>query len=81
MTKPRGMVYALYDNRVVSMDYIADPKDRFKLAAMRIVDNGFDGFVVDDRRRVYAVTPANKTAKICDAETTARILLGFDLPE
>jgi len=27
------------------------------------------------------VTPANKTAKICDAETTARILMGFDLPE
>ena len=68
-------VYAIYDGRVVLMDYIQNPADRFKRAAQRIVDNGFNGYVVDDQRAVFAVTRAKKTAKRCDGATSERVLL------
>ena len=69
------MVWALYDGRTVPMDYIVNPADRFKRAAQRIADNGFDGYVVDDQRAVYAVTRSRKTAKRCDGATSERVLM------
>ena len=68
------MVYAIYDERIVTMDYIVNPADRFKRAAQRIVDNGFDGYVVDDQRAVFEVTRSRKTAKRCDGATSDRVL-------
>lgn len=68
------MVYALYDGRVIPMDYIVNPADRFKRAAQRIVDNGFNGYVVDEKRNVFEVTRSRKTAKRCDAATSERVL-------
>lgn len=53
---------AVYNGREVSMDYIANPKDEFKFACQRIIDNGASGVVVCPDGKRYAVSQSNRKA-------------------
>ena len=54
---------AEYNGKQVVMDYV--PKEReFKMACLRILDNGFDGVVICLDGKRYAVNRGSKTAKL-----------------
>lgn len=55
---------AFYNGKRVVMDYIRNPKDEFKFACMRIVDNGANGIVVCPNGKKYEVTQNSKKAKL-----------------
>lgn len=55
---------AVYNGKVVSMDYIKNPKDEFKYACMRIIDNGANGTVICPDGKQYEVTQSSKKAKL-----------------
>jgi hypothetical protein len=73
-------IYAVYNGKVVSMDYVKDPKQRFSLACYRVRDNpapgrsSGEGYVVEGSI-VYRVSPASKLAKLeQDAAVCERIM-------
>jgi hypothetical protein len=55
---------AEYNNKQVSMDYIKDPKEQFRFACMRIIDNGFDGIVICPNGDRYEVIKKSRKAKL-----------------
>jgi hypothetical protein len=55
--------YAVYNGKAVSMGYISNAKNQFKMAAMRIVDNGAEGFVITPKDKVFKVTQSSRMAK------------------
>jgi hypothetical protein len=55
---------AVYNGKVVSMDYIKNPKEQFKYACMRIIDNGANGIVICPNGEQYEVTQNTKKAKL-----------------
>lgn len=63
MPKPTKDVGCFYNGKYVSMDYITDPKARFAMACMRVVDNAKDGFVAEGEK-VYYVSRASRGAKL-----------------
>lgn len=59
-------IEACYAGKVVSMDYVPDPKMRFHLACCRITDNGArTGYVVEGGK-VYRVVEGKRSAKILE---------------
>lgn len=66
---------AIYNDKIITMDYVPNPKQEFMIAAYRITDNGFDGHVVTPHGHVFFV-PKNfprKNKKLSDEE--ARLFL------
>ena len=55
---------AIYNGKTVTMDYIKNPKDEFKFACMRIIDNGTNGVVVTPDGKRYEVTQNSRKAKL-----------------
>ena len=53
-----------YNGQRVVMDYIRNPKEEFKYACMRIIDNGADGIVVCPDGTQYEVTQKSRKAKL-----------------
>jgi len=76
-TRGRGRspnpIFAVYGDKVVSMDYVSDPKQRFALGAMRAVDNAGEGYVVDGSR-VYHVSRAFRSARPVTGEVADAVL-------
>ncbi len=60
---------AVYNGKVVSMDYIKNPKDQFKYACMRIIDNGANGIVICPNGDKYEVNQNSKKAKLIKNES------------
>lgn len=60
---------AIYNGKIVLMDYIRNPKDEFKYACMRIIDNGADGIVICPNGEMYEVTQKSKKAKRIEKHT------------
>ena len=58
---------AVYNGKIVSMDYIKNPKDQFKFACMRIRDNGAEGVVICPNGKKYEITQSSKMAKLIEA--------------
>jgi hypothetical protein len=54
---------AIYNGRVVPMDYVSDPKNQFKLAAMRVRDNATEGYVLTPALEVFHISRASKMAR------------------
>ncbi len=46
-----------YDGKLVLMDYVPEhmKKSEYNLAAMRIIDNGFNGYVITPKGQVFEV--------------------------
>ncbi len=63
-TKQFKTHYALYNEKAIPVDYVKDKNKEFNRAAMRIRDNGAEGFVVTPDGKVYQVSQSNKTAKL-----------------
>lgn len=57
---------AIYNNKIVIMDYVS-PKEEFKYACMRIIDNGASGIVECPNGKRYQVSQSNRTAKLIKA--------------
>jgi hypothetical protein len=55
---------AVYNGKTVVMDYIKNPKDEFKFACMRIIDNNASGIVITPKGKRYEVTQGSRTAKL-----------------
>jgi hypothetical protein len=55
---------AEYNGKRVVMDYIQNPKEEFKYACMRIIDNGADGIVYCPDGKKYEVTQKSRKAKL-----------------
>lgn len=55
---------AEYNGKQVIMDYVPNPKEEFKYACMRIIDNGADGIVTCPNGKRYEVTQKSKKAKL-----------------
>jgi hypothetical protein len=53
-----------YNGKVIVMDYIKDPKEEFKFACMRIVDNKAEGIVTTPKGLRYEVSYKNRNAKL-----------------
>lgn len=61
-----GRVLAYYDGRVVDVT-AAQGRQRFNLAAMRIVDNGHDGYATEEGARgvkLFRVERGSRTSKL-----------------
>lgn len=54
---------ASYNGKVVVMDYVK-PKEEFKYACMRIIDNGANGIVETPSGQRYEVTQCSRKAKL-----------------
>ena len=68
--KPREKrkgVGCYYNGKSCDMAYVEDPKKRFKIAAMRIVDNGAEGYVTDNDK-IYFVGKNSRTSKLLSGE-------------
>lgn len=64
-----------YNNKLVSMSYIANVKDQFKFAGMRVIDNGApSGVIITPKREVFRVTQGSRKAVRLDATECERIL-------
>jgi hypothetical protein len=55
---------ASYNGKNVVMDYIDNPKQEFRYACMRIIDNGANGIVICPDGKRYEVLQSTKTAKL-----------------
>ena len=44
------------------MQYIINPKDKFKFACMRIIDSGGNGYVRDLDGKIYSVVQSKRMA-------------------
>lgn len=66
-------VSCCYNGKVVSMDYVPDPKMRFSLACYRVRDNAGTGYVMEGDK-VYRISPASKMAKILTGEAREHAL-------
>ena len=71
--KKTQIVYAIYDDKVVNMDYIADAKHRFSMGCYRVRDNANSGYVVEGEK-VYRITPAKRMAMILHGEEADAVL-------
>lgn len=73
-----GQVLAYYDGKVVDMKYVPAGRQRFNLAAMRIVDNGYDGYVLEIGRKgakLFWVGKGSRSSKlVTDAATRDRVV-------
>jgi len=64
-----------YNDKVVSMDYISDPKNQFKMSGMRVADNlkaGGKGYILTPKGQIYEITRESRKAKLLkgdEAET------------
>lgn len=65
---------AVYNGKAVPMDYITNPKEQFKRAAQRIVDNGASGHVVTPDGKVYAVGGGSKSAKLVTGDAAKAVI-------
>lgn len=66
-------VFSFYNGKVVSMNYIPDPKKRFSFAGMRALDNAKEGYIIDGEK-VYHVSHAFRLAKLVTGADRDRIL-------
>ncbi len=67
-------IVAYYSGKVVGMDYIPDPKQRFSLACYRVRDNVGEGYVLEGEK-LYRISPASRMAKIVlDSGERERVL-------
>lgn len=55
--------FAVYNDKVIPMDYIPDPKQQFRFAGQRIIDNNAEGFVVTPKGEVFSITKGSRRAK------------------
>ena len=69
-----GHHIAVYNGKVVVMDYIANPRDEFKRAAQRIADNGAEGFVITPAGEVFTITRSSRKAKRASAKQSAEVI-------
>lgn len=46
---------AVYNGKLVPMDYVPSPKQEFMIAAFRIADNGFEGHVITPKGEVFFI--------------------------
>lgn len=51
-----------YNGKLVVMDYVKDPKMEFHIAAMRILDNGFEGHVITPKGEVFQILKSKRAA-------------------
>ena len=61
-----GRTLAFYDGKVVDMKYVPPGRMRFNLAAMRIVDNGHEGYVLEIGKKsdkLFFVGKGSRTSK------------------
>ena len=65
---------AVYGDRVVPMDYIADRKREFSAACMRCVDNAGEGWVVTPGGAVFSVSRAYRSARRVAGEAAAAVV-------
>lgn len=62
-----GQVIAFYNGKVVDMKYVPAGRQRFNLAAMRIVDNGAAGYVLEGSAKgdkLFFVGEGSRTSKL-----------------
>jgi len=57
---------AEYNGKVVCMAYV-EPKEEFKYACMRIIDNGANGIVITPDGKRYEVNQSSRKAKLIRA--------------
>lgn len=60
-----------YNGKVVSMDYVSDPKDQFKRAGQRIADNigsGQKGHILTPKGQVYEISAGSKKARLLSGD-------------
>lgn len=60
-------VIVAYNDKLVSMDYIGNPKDQFKFGCMRIQDNlctGNIGYIKDINGKIYQIERGKRKAKL-----------------
>lgn len=73
-----GQVLAFYDGKVVDMKYVPEGRQRFNLAAMRIVDNGAEGYVLEGGKKgdkLFFIGKGSRTSKpVKDEATRERVL-------
>lgn len=73
-----GQVLAYYNGKVVDMKYVPEGRQRFNLAAMRIVDNGAEGYVLEISKKgskLFFVAKGSRTSKlVTDPATRDRVL-------
>lgn len=79
---------AIYNNKVVVMDYLtsiaklpnkARLKKEFHYAAMRILDNGYDGYVVTPNGEVFQILQSKRTAIRIHSPEAQDILSRFEI--
>lgn len=66
----------LYHGKVVSMDYVSDPKDQFKRAGQRISDNikaGEKGHIVTPKGEVFEVTRESRKARLLSGDEADKV--------
>lgn len=63
-----GHHIAEYNGKQVVMDYVS-PKEEFKYACMRIIDNGANGIVICPDGKRYEVTQSSRKAKLIKPDT------------
>ena len=54
---------AEYNNKIVVMDYV-EPKEEFKYACMRIIDNGANGIITTPDGKRYEISQSSRMAKL-----------------
>lgn len=54
---------ASYDGKLVPIDYVNDRKREYSIAAMRICDNGFDGYVITPKGEVFEVLRSRRASR------------------
>ena len=65
--KPKKHHIAVYGGKRVVIDYVADPKREFSVAAMRVHDNlgaGEIGHVITPAGKRYEISRASRKAKL-----------------
>lgn len=69
--------FAAYDGKLVPMDYVITKpeKTQFHLSAMRILDNGFDGFVITPKGELFEVKRGRRLARKIVGSEYALVLL------
>lgn len=65
------IVFAIYGGKVVDMSYIDEPRERFKYAARRVVDNASAGWVVENGL-IYTVSTSYRRARLAPDQAAAK---------
>jgi hypothetical protein len=67
-------VLAYYNGKVADMSYVPAGRQRFNLAAMRIVDNGAEGYVLDGDVLFFVGKGSRVSKRVTDRETVERVI-------